>query len=162
LPPQHSWPDAPHAAHVPIAQVAPEAVQVVPAIGGPPSPAPAPPPQHACPTAPQLAPAAFWHEPLLHVPAVPLPPMQAEPLPRHCPATQQPPALHAFAAQHGCPAAPHARPPGPTVAAPLPPPQATADSDAATVSHATSGNHARRVVSFFLPSQANPSTLMPS
>jgi hypothetical protein len=57
-PPQQASPRAPQAMHIPIAQPAPEAVQVVPPPPAPPSTAVAP-PQHVCPTAPQLAPAAF-------------------------------------------------------------------------------------------------------
>jgi hypothetical protein len=54
------------------------------------------------------------HDPFEQVPLVPSP-MQVDPLPRHIPATQQPPDWQLFAAQQACPAAPQLCPPGPTV-----------------------------------------------
>jgi hypothetical protein len=44
-------------------------------------------------------PIAFWHDPLLQVPAAPTPPMQAVPAARQTPPTQHPPPLQVFAAQ---------------------------------------------------------------
>jgi hypothetical protein len=87
-PAQHSSPRAPHALHIPAVHRAPDAVQV---IGPPPMPpSGAAPPQQAWLTAPQAVPLAVWHDPLLHVPLVPLP-VQAAPLAVHIPPTQQPP-----------------------------------------------------------------------
>ena len=56
-------------------------------------------------------PAASWHEPLLQVPVTPLPPpVQLAPLAWHMFPTQQPPALHEFAAQQRCPSPPQVAP----------------------------------------------------
>jgi len=134
MPVQQASPRLPHASHVPIAQRAPAAVQVMmppppvrpPVPNAPPVPpvrppapvAPPPsaivPPQQVCPTAPHGAPADVAHEPFEQVPVVPAP-MHAEPAPTHVPATQQPPDSQLFAAQQGRPATPH-------VVAPAPPP----------------------------------------
>jgi hypothetical protein len=91
IPEQHAWPLAPHATHMLIMQRALEAVHVVgppPPPDRPPAPAPPPPPapagatvpQQICPTAPHVVPVPSWHDPLLQVPVVPLPPMHADPL----------------------------------------------------------------------------------
>jgi len=91
--PQQAWPLAPHASHIPLAQWVAEAVHVIvlkPPPGNP-EPPPAPPlplappaavvPQQICPTAPHVVPVPSWHEPLVHVPATPVPPpVQVEPL----------------------------------------------------------------------------------
>jgi hypothetical protein len=116
-PAQHSSPRLPHAAHVPAVHRAPDAVQV---IGAPPPmpPSGAAPPQQGWLTAPQVAPLAVLHDPLLHVPVVPLP-VQVAPLAMHMPPTQQPPLLQLFAAQQACPAAPQLVPTG-VVGSPVP------------------------------------------
>jgi hypothetical protein len=90
-------------------QLAPDAVQTLAA------PPPPPDAQQTWVSAPQATPAAFWHDPLVHVPVVPAPPLQAVPAARHCPPTQHPPPLQVLAAQHAWPAPPHGGPPAPGV-----------------------------------------------
>jgi hypothetical protein len=122
---QQACPDAPQAAHVPPAQLAPCAVQKVSA--NPPSGAA---PQHCWPTAPHGLPELSEQLPLAHVPDTPLP-VQASPDPTHMrapaiPGRQHPPPLQLFPPQHGCPEAPQAAlpPPAPPAAwPPLPPPE---------------------------------------
>jgi len=132
---QQSCPLAPQAAHMPIEHRAPDAVHVVGPPPPPPARPPAPPapplwpaapdegtvPQQISPIEPHFVPAPSWHEPLVQVPVVPFPPMQADPLAWHRFWTQQPPASQVFAAQHVSPSPPQegaADPPAP----PVPPP----------------------------------------
>jgi hypothetical protein len=91
-----------------IVQRAPEAVQVVPPLA----------PQQIWPIAPHAVPAAFWHEPLVHMPVV-LPLPQLAPDAMQFPATQQPPPLQVFDAQQAWPAPPHAAPCAPPVPVPV-------------------------------------------
>jgi hypothetical protein len=89
-PVQQASPALPHVSQVPMLQRAPDAVQV------PPMPASLV-PQQGCVAAPQRV-VPFWHEPLMHMPEVPLP-VQVAPPAMQFPPTQQPPLLHVFAAQ---------------------------------------------------------------
>jgi hypothetical protein len=127
--PQQACPLAPQASHMPLAQRLPEAVQDMlenpPPPGAPAPPAPPAPlaPQQLCPTAPQAVPLASWHDPLVHIPVMLLPPpVQADPFARQVFRTQQPPPLQLFAAQQGCPSPPQVgplAPPGPPFAPPV-------------------------------------------
>jgi hypothetical protein len=108
---QHACPDPPHAVHIAPTQRAPLAVQKSAAA---PPPA-APPGQQAWASAPHGVPAAVLHEPFVHRPLTPVP-AHACPAPTHdrvvCPpaaaeAIQQPPLVHEFPPQHGCPGPPH-------------------------------------------------------
>ena len=128
--PQHACPLVPHASHIPFVQRAPEAVHVMienpPPPGPPPAPLPPPAPvepQQIWPTAPQVVPVPSWQEPLLHVPVVPFPPVQAAPLAWHIPVTQHPPPLQVLAAQQLCPSPPQAGAAVPPEPAPVAPPE---------------------------------------
>jgi hypothetical protein len=91
-PGQHGWPGPPHALHMLLAQVRPEAVQKLEA---PPAPW-----QHGWPWPPQLP-----QEPELQVPS---PPAHIWVMSAHRPAPQHAPLeSHACPAQHGSPGPPH-------------------------------------------------------
>jgi hypothetical protein len=139
-PPQHAPPELPQLTHVdgapmaPAWQTAPEAVQVMP---------PPPPPQQGWPTAPHgsVPPSgrSRWHEPPLHVPAVP-PPMHSDVAAVHVPPVQQPPEMQVLAAQHICPGAPQPPGPPPPPLLPLPHPAITAASASTNANPSSDGD----------------------
>jgi hypothetical protein len=116
-PGQHCWPRSPQTTHSPLRQVAPCAVQVLPAQQGWPAPPQVlhtPPPaqtvepavhwplaQQGWPAPPQVPQLPFWQVPWL--------PGQAEPAATHSPLAQQPPAEQVLAAQQAAPVRPQGR-----------------------------------------------------